>query len=219
MKSNRWALLALIALFYVAGYACRAQGLTLSLNVSSHPNPYLSEWESHRETAILTITNLTGAPVKCRLHARVLLDGDLKAETNTDKMADLTIPMNVSMYFADELVPGSAVKFYGEVEKTAKKTGMLPAGTYQLCVELVNNLHKPISEAVCRSFFVTSYQLPTLLHPINDTRFGMGQRPMFRWTPVIPSPPRGVIYRVMLFEVLQGQYPMQAFRANMMPVG
>jgi hypothetical protein len=191
-----------------------AQSLTLSLNISSHPNPYISSWETRRETAILTATNLTGAPVKGRLHARVLVDGDLKAETVLDRMPEITIPVGVSMYFADELVPGSAVKFYGSVDKTAQRTGMLPAGTYQFCVELADELGKPISVAACRGFNVTSYQLPVLLQPMADARFGRGQRPMFRWAPVVPPPPRGVIYRVLLFEVLEGQYPMQAFRAN-----
>jgi hypothetical protein len=209
----RHATLVLLGLLLCFGTAA-AQSLSLSLNVSAHPNPYLSEWEARRETAILTVTNLTGASVRGKLHARVLVDGTLKAETNVDKMPVLDLAAGVSNYFADEIIPNYAVTFYGNVEATARRTGMLPAGNYELCVELLDAENRTISQPVCRMFFVTSYQLPILLQPAADATIDAARRPIFRWTPVVPVVPGGVVYRVLLFEVLPGQYPMQAFRAN-----
>ncbi len=213
----------LALVFLLAAPLCAAaQGITLSLNVSARPNPYLSEWEARRETAMLTVTNLTGAPVQARISARVFVDGVLKAETETGKMPLLSIGTGVSLFLADEIVPGGAVKFYGNVDEVAQRTGMLPAGAYEFCVTLLNAQDEQISGPVCRLFTVTSYQLPTLLQPgVAAADAGAapmpivpGQRPVFRWTPIIPTPPGGAVYRVLLFEILPGQKPMQAFRAN-----
>ncbi len=209
-----WKILFFVVLMVSSGMTVAGQQLQLTLNVSPRPNPYLSEWETRRERAILTVTNPSSSPVEARLRARVLIDGKVVAETRDGNMPALSINPGVSNFFADEILPGDAVKFYGKVEKTAQRTGMLPAGIYQLCVELTDLTGMVISQPVCRSFTVTAYQLPALLQPAAETKLPMGARPTFRWTPVIPSPQGVVTYRVLLFEVLQGQYPMQAFRAN-----
>ena len=37
---------------------------------------------------------------------------------------------------------------------------------------------------------------------------------MFRWTPVVPRPSFAISYRLQVFEVLEGQTPINAFRTN-----
>ncbi len=202
-------------LFLLCAASAAAQSIHLSLNIAPRPNPYLSAWETKRETAILTVTNLTGKPVTARLNARVLVDGTLMAETKPTKMRMLTINPGVSNYFADEIVPDYAIIFYGDVERSAKRTGMLPAGTYEMCVEMFDDNAELLSAPACRVFFVTSYQLPTLLNPADQSSIPLASRPVFRWSPVVPAPLEGARYRLLLFEVYEGQFPMQAFRANM----
>jgi len=209
-------LIVVVAQQLILALICaNAQQLQLTLNVSSRPNPYISMWESKRETAVLTVMNGGTTAVAARMHARILLDGTIQAETNSDEMPVLNIETGVTLYFAEEILPLTSVIFHGSGKRAAQRTGMLPAGTYELCVELLSPAGSRLSQTVCKRFFVTDFQNPTLLSPIEDRKISHPDRPLFRWTPVMPAPPGSVIYRLLLFEVLPGQYPMQAFRANM----
>jgi hypothetical protein len=205
------------AMLVTCAASLHAQSATATLNVSPRPNPYLSEWASRKETAIMTVTVPAGNPgFQARFYVEIKKDGALQARTKFERMPVITVPSGVSTWFAENMIPFSAVEFSGGAEKTAAKTGMLPSGDYEFCVDLRDPQtgRSFIGDAICRNFMLTGYDAPVLLMPEDHGALRANERPTFRWSPVTPQPPGLVEYRVMVFEVLEGQRAMQAFRAN-----
>ncbi len=197
-------LLGLLLLTAGAG----AQQLRLSLTMSPRPSQYISDWQTKRETAILTVTNTGRETVEAKLRARVSRDEEMQAETKDEQMPPLNIGPGVTVFYADQILPSNAVRFRRGAEQAAIKTGMLPAGAYELCVELISPQDlRPLSSKVCRQFSITSYQLSVLLSPENGKLLQPSERPAFRWTQVVPPPQGGARYRLKLFELLEGQAP------------
>lgn len=213
---KRSILAALIVMVFSTVMDLHGQMLTVTLNVTSRPNPYVSEWASRRETAILTVTNPTGSPVDVKITAKILSGTTLHAETKFNELPVVTIPArSTQTFYGEEVAPFSAMKFYGGVETKTLRTGQIPAGNYTFCIQLRDPVTtEPRSPEVCRPFTIVSYQGPALLQPADKSTIRSGDRPTFRWTSVTPNPPSPVTYRFVLFEVLQGQAPMQAFRGN-----
>jgi len=206
MKNLAYRLFPVVAFLVIASSAASAQQLRVSLNMSPRPSPYLAEWQTRRETAILTVTNTGNSSVEAKLRAKVSLDGNLRAETKTPSMPVIDLPPGVSTFHPDQIIPYDAVRFTGGVEQTAVRTGMLPAGNYELCVELLPpDDGRPLTQPVCRQFTLTSYQLPTLLQPENGASIAATPKPTFRWTPVSPTPQGGAKYMLKVFELLAGQ--------------
>lgn len=208
--------MALILACFGAPESVSGQPLTVALNVTSQPNPYISEWASRRETAILTITNPSSTSLDVRIMVRILVGSELRAETRFEELPTISVPArSTRRYYSDEIVPFGAMRFFGGVEGTTLRTGQLPAGSYTFCVKLLDPISRTdVSAEVCRPFIIQDYQRPSLLQPGNGTAVTPESRPTFRWTPVSPAYPTRVTYRFLLFEVLAGQDPIQAFRGN-----
>lgn len=191
-----------------------AQGLSITLTMSPQPSPHLSSWKTRQETVIMTVTNSGRSAVQAKIRCIIRMDGDRVAMTNDSKMPVQSFPVGTTVMLAEKLVPFSAVDFFGSAKNVAIKTGMLPSGMYQLCIRLLNPNNSDLTEERCASFLLTDYQGPILLMPPAETVFRPQERPTFRWTPVTPTPPHAVRYRVQVFEVLAGQRSMQAFKVN-----
>jgi len=150
----------LLAMLLVAASAICAQAQTLrvTLNVSSQPDPYLSTWSSKREVAIVTVTNPGSAPVDAKFDCRLSIGGELQASTNPSRMRVISIPPGTTQYYGEDLVPPTAVDYVGSGDRTALRTGRLPAGVYTFCVALLDakSLQR-ITEPVCRTFTIVSY--------------------------------------------------------------
>ncbi|MFA6235000.1 MAG: hypothetical protein WC824_12580 [Bacteroidota bacterium] len=190
------------------------QQLQLQLLMNPNPSPYLSDWEQRQETATLQVMN-PGNVVQAKLSAQILLDGTLQAKTNTAKMQILQIPNGVSMWDAAQILPFAVVDFYGGAKNTAVRSGMLPEGNYEICVELLSAIDgNALTQLACAYFHLVAYQAPVCLQPQDGSTLQSAPPPVFRWTPVIPTPPQPVHYFLNVFEVLQGQTPTQAFRSN-----
>ncbi len=195
-----------ILLPFVLAPCMQGQQLQLSLTLSPKPSPYLSEWQTRRETAILTITNPGSSSITAKIRAKISLDGALRAETRDESMPVLELSPGLNTYYADQIIPSDAVRFKGGIEVTAVRTGMLPAGMYELCVEVVSITDgRPLTRSACKQFSITSYQNPVLQWPENGSQVTPDKQATFRWTPVIPQPAGGVKYVFRLFELQQGQ--------------
>lgn len=191
--------------------------LRMTLTISPKPSPYLSDWSSKKETAILTVINSGQNTVMAKIDAQVTMDGALKAQTKYASMPVIAIPAGVSTFLADQIIPAGAVSFKEGIDQTAIKTGMLPAGNYQLCVSLLSPnspTNKLVELSACKTFLLTSYQPPMLQLPTDKSTVNGNVRPTFHWTPVTPTPTGKVRYQVVVFEVMKGQTPAQAFKSN-----
>lgn len=193
-----------------------SQSLVVTLNVSSRPNPYISEWSSRRETAIVTITNPGSTPVDVKFSVKILLGAELQAETKFNESPILTIPArSTATFYGEDVAPFGAMKFYGGVESKTIRSGRIPDGNYSFCLRLLNPVTAvPLSAEVCRPFTIVNLQCPRLVWPGTESTIAPEERPIFRWSPVTPTPTPIVTYRFLLFEVLPGQRSMQAFQGN-----
>ncbi len=102
---------------------------------------------------------------------------------------------------------------------------VLPAGEYELTVQFFGAGAAgvaPLSEEKTRTFSIRakeqiSYQPPQAISPANGSVFSEAdiKKPItFRWTPVVPRPQEPVIYRVKVWQLMQGQTGVQAMKVN-----
>ncbi|MFN8358635.1 MAG: Ig domain-containing protein [Candidatus Kapaibacterium sp.] len=188
--------------------------LKVTLNMSSRPDPYLSNWAERKETVIVTVINSGSSSIRAKFDCKINKEGSLIVNTKPEKMKILDIPSGVSQYYGEDLVPFEAAKIKDGADQTAIKTGMLPAGSYEFCCALLDPQDKQLTAPVCKSFTLQSYQAPVLLQPEDKSILAQNKRPMFRWTGISPKPQFPIKYRLQVFEVLPGQTPINAFRAN-----
>jgi len=214
MRTTTRRFILLFALVWLGAMTVTAQ-LRVSVNVSSRPDPYLSNWAQRKDVVIVTVTNTSASDVQAKFNCQINKDGSFLAKTKPELMPVLTIPVGTTQFFAEDIIPLDATTATdGLVQKTLR-TGMLPSGLYELCVSMIEpTTFVVISQPVCRNFSVRTYQAPILLLPIDQAEVTFGTRPMMRWSAVSPRPDFPVSYRVQVFEVLRGQTPINALRVN-----
>lgn len=189
-------------------------------NLVMSPNPpgTLLDWSTKDLTYIISgSAGLAGqALIKATLKTT---DGAIAATTNLAKARVITInPAAGNILYAADVIPLEVMIFNGKFKTSMDRSGKLPAGSYQLCVQLVRPVDFQIlSEERCRNFTLAAFQLPIPIMPANETVLDIEKAKAtitFRWTPVAPRPPTPVTYRVTVFEILPNQTPMQALRSN-----
>ncbi|HHB79623.1 MAG TPA: hypothetical protein ENK85_10370, partial [Saprospiraceae bacterium] len=198
---------------------------TVSLNVDAHPTPQLALWVDRQEIAELTVENadpsLEGTDYIIK--TKMFLDGDLVLETNNNVEVQ-TFEIGTQVFLADEIIPYSALIFHSNsFQNQLIQTGMLPAGSYSFCVQLLDlngNIVSTPTPSVCQPMTITDYDMPDLIyppHPANDTIFSQLVPDItFSWSPLTPDPPAedGVRYILVVVQVFDYQSPAQALFTN-----
>jgi hypothetical protein len=97
----------------------------------------------------------------------------------------------------------------------------LATNMYSLCVQFFNIDNYPISREMCKEFMVgeiaATYTCPQNIAPANEKKFEANASKMpitFRWTAVIPRPKDPVLYRLRVWQLMQGQTGLQAIKTN-----
>jgi hypothetical protein len=98
----------------------------------------------------------------------------------------------------------------------------LKPGRYTLCVQFFNIDRYPISEERCKDFIVEdfspqNYTSPQNIIPTKQKLFtGTAVKApiVFRWTPLLPKPQTQVIYKLKVWQLMQGQTAAAAIKAN-----
>lgn len=208
-------LLALICLVQQGAFA------QLETTLTMHPNPpgTVIEWSTKKEVLTYIILNRTGAPYSVLVRAQLrTTDGTIVATTNLSTAKPLIIGDGTTILSAAEVMPLEVMVFTGKYKTALARSGMLPAGSYELCVQLVNPVTLlPLSQERCRIFTIAAFQLPIPIMPSNEMIMDLDKTKAtitFRWTPVAPRPADPVVYRVTVFEILENQTPLQALRSN-----
>lgn len=206
--------------FLFAVVATLSQPLQLTLQIQPNPSPYLSDWQTRKETAFLSVTNASTSTQLVRVDARVFKgapSGNPIANTKTQQMPILQIDPGVVMFDAADIFPADAVQFQDGVDADATRTGRIPAGNYTLCVTLVNaeNVMQPLSQQRCAGFNVQHVLPPQLLYPVNGTVVTTEQvrNLVFRWSRETP-PVSGSSAEFVLTERYTNQTAWQALSAN-----
>jgi hypothetical protein len=196
--------------------------LTTVLNVQANPSAIVSSWASTPQTITLVVNNTSQTQRSFKIKATIkTTSGDVVATSDVTKVATFTSVGGTSnVYNAITAMPYEYLLFSGKYNSTMQRSGKLPTESYQLCTQLVNPIdYTALTQEQCKVFNIASLQLPFLVSPAAETSLekNIAQSVItFRWTPLVPRPAQAdVTYKVQVFEVLDGQKPMQAFRANM----
>lgn len=207
----------LIAAFAFVAKTSMAQFNT-SLVVIPNPPGALADWDNKTLTYMVAGGAGLTMPVLIKTTIKTA-GGDVVATKNLAKARTIIAGSANLVLYVGDVMPLDIMVFNGSYKSSMDKTGKLPAGSYQLCVQLVNPTdYRVMSEEKCRVFNLAAYQLPIPVMPANETILDIEKAQSvitFRWTPVTPNTGMMLTYRVTVFEILPGQTAMQALRSNL----
>ncbi len=191
-----------------------------NLVLSPNPPASLIQWSISRETlTFIVFPSAQGIRGEYKIKTEIKLsDGTVIGKTDLNKSKTYTLSSATTIFNAADVVPLESMIFTGKHKTSLEKTGKLLADNYEICVQLVRPPDfAPFSEIKCKSFYLAATQLPILMKPYNEEvlDYDIAKTTIiFRWTPVVPTPKALVTYKIMVFEVLQNQNPVQAVRSN-----
>lgn len=193
--------------------------LQVNLVVSATPPSTLNQWNDRRDVLTYLVVYRQGSLRQVKIKSELkLTDGTVVGTTDLARARVIQLGDGNNIFYAADVLPADVMIFSGKYKTSLDKTGKLPADNYQLCVQLVNPTDfTPASEQRCRVFNLAALQLSIPVMPANDILLPVEQAQTaitFRWTPVSPRPVFPVTYRIMVFEVLDHQQPVQALRSN-----
>lgn len=207
----------LITAICFTSHICPAQ-LTTNLAVMPQPSGSIYNWGTKEVTYI--ISNQAGSVVRNAVIKATLktTDGTVVGTTNLAKAKVRAIGPGTLILYAADVIPLEVMVFNGKHKTSLERSGKLPADNYQLCLQLVTAVDfLPVSEERCRIFTLAAFQLPIPVMPANEIALDakLAQTAItFRWTPISPRPAFPITYRIMVFEMLDKQQPVQAMRSN-----
>lgn len=195
--------------------------LKADLILSATPPATLTEWAVRRDVLTLIVTGQPGLPPqKFIIKAEVRsTDGTTIGTTDLSRATVYTSGQSTgTILFAADVVPMESMIFTGKYKTSLQRSGKLPSDNYLLCVTLVRPVdYSPLSQTVCKSFYLATTQLPILMKPYNEEVLNTTAAQTaitFRWSPVVPRLNDPVTYHIQVFEVLDFQSPVQALRSN-----
>jgi hypothetical protein len=181
--------------------------------VPTFPSPYISDWEQNPGNAFLTLSYTgTGSPL-------YRLEADLTRSDGT-VIARATSPTrNIVQGPHTDIITGDAVWGWNVQAASsatvaeALRAGVIPEGTYELCIRAVSPDELQLAEA-CAVFTTMLPDAPELLSPLAAEQVTVDQ-PVFQWTPVqIPATLGPPTYRVTIAELYEHQTPATAIQSN-----
>ena len=214
-RMSHIALLLILVLGFT-GSSVAQQKLVTTLSVVPNPPKKLSDWRANRDAVQLIITNSQG-PINVKVEAKLFLNGTLIAITKRDLMTEIPISTGQTILYGADIISEQSFTAVGEVKQATIRTGLLPEGNYELCVELLTGPENlSVSDPRCAQFISSQYLPPQLVLPENAKEFvsGMEKLIIFRWTSILPTPSAPIVYRFKAVEVLKGQTSRQAFAMN-----
>jgi len=215
---KKYSLLLTIAMLLV--FQTSWSQITLNLALNTRPQPWLSDWGKPVNGQML-ISYMPGPVLNdpsIKLRTTLLDESEnIIGISNINTARIYTLRMGVNQFTIADALQLQNLKLSGNIQNLLRRTGRIPAGQYQLMVEVMNTSGDVVRAKQTRPFFITSYQLPILMQPDNGARLDAHVAQniiIFRWTGLVPRSVDFPEYRVQVFEILPGQTPIQAFRGN-----
>lgn len=209
-----------IAIFIVA--TSIAQQVRFNLIMNARPPAQLSEWGNKQEILRL-LAGAQGAAGGGQFKIKTEIkttDGTVIGNADLARVPVFTlnstgVPL---VLVANDVMPLEFMMFTGKYKTSLERTGKLPSGNYIICARPVNIIdYTPLGEEQCKTFYLATTQIPILMKPYNEEVLDAKKAQTaitFRWSPVVPTQPSPVTYRIQVFEVLPTQSPVQALRSN-----
>lgn len=204
-KSLKISLIAIFALLFTTN----SYSQVVIVNLSQPPP---NQWHVE-DMWNLTLTNTSSESIKVYLYGTV--------ESHTDGLifegtsAVFGLPANYSGRIdRRQLEPGDGSFVNSEVEEIILKTGTMPAGTYTICITVMDaNTDLELGRG-CVIQPIANISPPELLIPVDEAALNE-PLPIFSWLP--PMPLTGnyfVSYKIKIVELLDGQVPLEAMESN-----
>ena len=214
-----------LLIFTLISISVAAQ-LNLNINITYPAPSYLSDWAYTKSGVATLVLNQENQLLKIKFQTQLqTLDGTPVATSNNANAATYSIRTGANVFSLDKLLQLENLQFTdGSIIRSIQTSGKLPAGSYQLCIQVVGSIPGTTREIemlkvpVCRPFTQASYQLPNLLTPLDKTWLDAATAKSvitFRWSSIVPRTQEYVTYRLQVYEVKDNQLPMQALRSNM----
>lgn len=212
MRKLHFVLLCLVLsplLWAQSGQINQINIVSFTVKPSLPANP--DSWVSVPGGLVMVAQKVPGtvAPKEPRLVIQIKHNGTVVCGNNiaTGKVVD---PFDVKTFTAPDLI--------GLLANCRE----LKEGTYSICAQFFNIDRIPISREVCKDFRIEpaasqEYSPPVLISPENEKTFSeiQLQGPVtFRWAPVVPKPRETIIYRLKVWQLMQGQNAAAAMRSN-----
>ncbi len=189
--------------------------VSLQLPFAQQMPPQIAEWREN-EALIRVLVQNTGRERYSGLvfSAELQRDGRRIATTRNGHPAQPRFdlgPGEVRSLSWREVIAEAAIEYDRSITEQVLTTGELPAGNYQLCMQVLDARLRPIGRPGCGILTITSADPPVLLSPIHGAQASV--MPLLQWSPSSPSTP-GLQYRVTLKVRYRGQTPAQAMASN-----
>lgn len=193
--------------------------LTTTLIMSSTPTSIIGDWHNDNSIINFIVNNQTPEPnvviIKTELKTA---DGAVIASVDLSRATKYNIQSGNNIYQAKDVLPLSITQFTATYKNALDKYGKLPAGSYQLVVQLVSPQgYVGITPPQTKNFIIHPVQLPVLIKPYNNEILRQQEAQttiIFRWTNKVPKVNEIVNYRIVVFEVYSYQQTIQALRSN-----
>jgi hypothetical protein len=194
--------------------------LSTQLTMQAKPSANISSWVYSPQVITFLVNNLSQDPVLFKIKTTIkTTEGEVVAISDLAKVQTLSVFGAGNLLLqANIVVPFELMQFNGKYNSILQRTGKLPAGTYQIFTQLLTPQDLiPLTQEQFKIFNLATLQLPFLVSPAPGITLdkNIAQTTItFRWTPLVPSQ-EYASYNIQVFEVLENQKPMQAFRTNM----
>ncbi|HET9440211.1 MAG TPA: hypothetical protein VFO52_08565, partial [Longimicrobiales bacterium] len=180
------------------------------LHIDPYPSPYYSDWDVDPNIATLTVINTTTAAQPVRIHFNVSDRANKIVISGSSDAQD--IGAGATVIFDNPYdVAGSTQRDEAE-DEIAARTGRLREGDYTACAVVADMTGFSLAES-CADFTIVYPDPPLLLGP-DQGEVVTQQDPLFQWTPVQVPIDFQLSYVMRIVEVLSGQTPQEALRAN-----
>ena len=207
-----------VILLFTGFISAKAQ-INLTLAFNSRPQPYLADWgNSINGRAIITLGQ---SPFNNLVKFKTTLaqqNGTVIGTTNLQ--GAMLYPLNrlpaTNLFSLGDVLQLQNLQLTGAAQNLLQQSGRLAAGAFSITVQVFDNRDSLLAERLS-ILNITAYQLPQLISPANNAELDAHVASAiitFRWTRLTPAWQELPHYRIQVFEILNSQTPMQAFRSN-----
>ncbi|MBK8372997.1 MAG: hypothetical protein IPL20_16965 [Saprospiraceae bacterium] len=218
IKVNLFSRYFLVGFLLLFSHLVFSQGSSVNINVQILPpySPYLSDYIGFKEKVVITLTNTTGNTQNIYLKAKLTSNTGFLAMTSDDYIPNSPIILNPNAtiqlagnnQLLDFFNENNIDVDYGDYTlQNILTDGVLPDGTYTLCVDAFNfddDEQLNIPNLGCRSFQISYLTPPQLIKPSCSENSTVIKNEIqnidFVWLPVNSSVP-GIQFRYDLYIV------------------
>ncbi len=208
-----------VFIFLFTGFISAKAQINLTLAFNSRPQPYLADWSnSINGRAIITLGQI---PFNNLVKFKTTLaqqNGTVIGTTNLQ--GAMIYPLKrlpaTNLFSLGDVLQLQNLQLSGAAQNLLQQSGRLAAGAYSITVQVFDNRDSLLAERLS-ILNITAYQLPQLISPANNAELDAHVASAiitFRWTRLTPASQELPHYRIQVFEILNSQTPMQAFRSN-----